>query len=56
MLIGIGINVNVDSFPDDLKKIATSLKNEFGKEFSREEIISRFCNNFEIYCKEKNII
>lgn len=56
LLIGIGLNVNSTEFPNELKKIATSLKNEFGKEFSREEIIFEFCNNFEKYCIEKNII
>ncbi len=56
LLIGIGINVNQIDFPDELKNIATSLKKEFGKEFSREEIIAKFCNKFENYCIEKNII
>lgn len=56
LLIGIGINVNSTEFPDTLREIATSLKIEFGREFSREEIISQFCNDFEKYCKEKNII
>ena len=52
--IGIGINVNQDEFPEDLKEIATSLKCEFDKEFSREEIIVNFLNNFEkLYLKIK---
>ena len=39
LLISIGFNVNEDSFSDELKKIATSLKEEYKKEFSREDII-----------------
>ncbi len=56
LLIGIGINVNQEKFPDEIKDIATSLKSEFGMDFSREKIISEFCNIFEEYCLNKNII
>lgn len=45
--IGIGINVNQDKFPGNLEQIATSLKKETNKEFSREEIIVNFLNKFE---------
>lgn len=47
LIMGIGINVNQQYFPDDLQNIATSLKLEFSKEFSREQIISEFFNTFE---------
>lgn len=50
--IGIGVNVNQDKFPEDLSKIATSLKIEFKKEFNKEEIIVQFLNNFEKEYKE----
>lgn len=56
LLIGIGINVNSVKFPSNLRDIATSLKIEFKKEISREEIISKFCNRFEKYCIDKSII
>ena len=56
LLIGIGINVNSESFPEDLEKIATSLKKETGMEFSRENIIAEFCNIFEKYCINENVI
>lgn len=56
LLIGIGINVNQEEFPDEIKDIATSLNSEFGMDFSREKIISEFCNVFEEYCIENNII
>lgn len=47
LFIGIGLNVNQTIFPGNLKDIASSLKNEFSKEFSREEIIVEFFNIFE---------
>jgi BirA family biotin operon repressor/biotin-[acetyl-CoA-carboxylase] ligase len=45
-VIGIGINVNtdIDAFPEDLREIATSVKNETGKLFSREEIVAAILN------------
>lgn len=45
--IGIGMNVNQITFDDEIKEIATSLKNEYKNEFSRENIISEFFNIFE---------
>lgn len=47
LLIGVGLNVNQEIFPGTLSEIASSLKNEFGKELSREDIISEFFNVFE---------
>lgn len=47
ILIGIGFNVNEDNFNTDTVNIATSLKREYDKEFSREEIIKRFLEIFE---------
>jgi BirA family biotin operon repressor/biotin-[acetyl-CoA-carboxylase] ligase len=45
-IVGIGINVNgdPDSFPEDIRGIATSVKNETGKLFSREKIIAEILN------------
>lgn len=45
-VIGIGINVNIElhQFPDDVRKIATSLKKESGRTYSRENIISEILN------------
>ena len=45
--IGIGININQMAFDGEIKEIATSLKNEYQKEFNREDIISEFFNVFE---------
>ena len=47
IVIGIGINTNKENFTDDIKNIATSIKNEFGIEVDREEFITEFCNQFE---------
>lgn len=45
-IIGIGLNVNIklDAFPEDVKKTATSLRNETGRVYSREEIIAGVLN------------
>lgn len=50
--IGIGINVNQEIFPGNLAQIATSLKLVCKKTFSREEIIVKFLNEFEIGYKD----
>lgn len=42
LLISVGFNVNEDSFDEEIKEIATSLKVEYNKEFCREDIISCF--------------
>ena len=47
LIIGIGFNVNQSEFKGNIKDTATSLKKEFGKTFSREEILSEFLNEFE---------
>ena len=40
-VVGIGINVNIDTrvFPEDIRKIATSVKKETGEIYSR----GRYC-------------
>ncbi|MCI8310406.1 MAG: biotin--[acetyl-CoA-carboxylase] ligase [Clostridia bacterium] len=60
LFIGIGININQTYFPGSLENLATSLKNEFGKEFDRLEVFSKFLELFEkeyfniINIKEEN--
>ena len=60
LFIGIGMNINQTYFPGSLEKLATSLKNEFGKEFDRLEVFSKFLELFEkeyfniINIKEEN--
>ena len=47
LLISLGFNVNEDEFSEETKDIATSLKKETGKEFSREEIICKIVEKLE---------
>lgn len=60
LFIGIGMNINQTYFPGSLENLATSLKNEFGKEFDRLEVFSKFLELFEkeyfniINIKEEN--
>lgn len=47
MLFGIGLNINEEEFAEEIKNIATSLKKEFGRDFSREDILVKFLEEFE---------
>lgn len=47
LYVGVGVNVNQESFPGNLGEIATSLKIELGQEFDREKIVATFLNRFE---------
>ncbi|MGN1266582.1 MAG: biotin--[acetyl-CoA-carboxylase] ligase [Dorea sp.] len=49
VVIGVGINVNQETFPEEIEAVATSLKNESGKTFSRVEIIASVMKSFEKY-------
>lgn len=49
VIIGVGINVNVESFPEELQSMATSLILEKGRKVSRAEVIERVAENFEEY-------
>lgn len=46
VIIGIGLNVNQQEFPLELKEIATSLSKETNNTFSRIEIISSILHEF----------
>jgi BirA family transcriptional regulator, biotin operon repressor / biotin---[acetyl-CoA-carboxylase] ligase len=39
LIAGIGVNVNQVAFPEDLRSIATSLRVENGREYSKEELL-----------------
>ena len=46
--MGIGLNTNIDKFPDDLENTATSLKIELGgKEVDNEKIIKQIVNSIK---------
>lgn len=47
LVVGIGINTSQEVFNKDIENIASSIKNEFGIEIDREEVITEFCNCFE---------
>ncbi len=47
IIIGIGLNINQTKFPEEIKKIATSLKKEFKTNFEKEKILTKFLNEFE---------
>lgn len=52
IVIGIGINVNTEEFPEDIAKTASSLKIESGKTIKRSSIIALFGKYFEQYYAE----
>ena len=47
VIVGIGLNVNQEKFPDELASIATSLRKESGKSHSRLELLVRLLREFE---------
>jgi BirA family transcriptional regulator, biotin operon repressor / biotin---[acetyl-CoA-carboxylase] ligase len=49
LIIGIGINVNTETFPEELQGIATSLYQVTGKKFVRSEIIGHLLSKLESY-------
>ena len=55
VVIGVGINVNTKSFPEEISSTATSLSLETGKTYKRAELIAcimkKFEENYESFCK-----
>lgn len=47
IVIGIGINANINAFPEELKEKATSIKIENGNEVKRTLLINRILVHFE---------
>jgi BirA family biotin operon repressor/biotin-[acetyl-CoA-carboxylase] ligase len=47
VIVGIGLNVNQEKFPADLRALATSLRVETGKAQSRLELLVRLLREFE---------
>ena len=47
VIVGIGINVNQEQFPNELRDIATSLRAETGKAQSRLDLLARLLGEFE---------
>lgn len=59
VVIGTGINVNMDSFPEEIAKTATSLCKESGKKIKRSpmiaEIMRQFEYNYERYVETEDL-
>jgi BirA family biotin operon repressor/biotin-[acetyl-CoA-carboxylase] ligase len=50
-IIGIGLNTNIDRLPEDLKKIATSVKIETNKKVENEKVLKKILNEIkELIC------
>ena len=49
IVVGIGINVHIQEFPEELKNIATSVFLELGMKINRAALIERICEYFEAY-------
>lgn len=49
LVIGIGLNLNQEEFHEDIKDIASSIKNEFDIYVDRDKIITEVCNLLEMY-------
>jgi BirA family biotin operon repressor/biotin-[acetyl-CoA-carboxylase] ligase len=47
LVIGLGLNVNQEHFPDELEGKATSMKKLSGKTHSRETLLADLCSRFE---------
>lgn len=56
LVIGIGLNINQETFPEDIVNVATSIKKETGKTIDVKTFIAEFCNRFEKQIKEKGLI
>ena len=58
VIIGVGINVNTETFPTDLRVKATSLKNITNKKIDKEELLlniyERFLNDYNDYTNGKS--
>lgn len=53
IIIGVGVNVNSDDFPDEINLKSTSLYKESKQEINPEEILTRFILNFY---QEENLV
>ncbi len=47
IIVGMGVNVNTDSFPADIGQVATSLGLELGKTLDRKQVLSTLLNQLE---------
>lgn len=52
VVIGVGINVNTEEFPEEIQEIASSLKLETGKVVERETLIAAVLECFEDFYRQ----
>lgn len=52
VVVGFGLNVNLDPVPEELQEIATSLAIETGRALSRARLLAAILNRFEQYYRE----
>lgn len=59
VLIGVGINVSIEQFPEELADKATSLWRETGRKFDRAELIAagmkKFEEDYERFCESGSL-
>jgi BirA family biotin operon repressor/biotin-[acetyl-CoA-carboxylase] ligase len=51
-IIGIGLNTNIEDFPEELKEKATSLKRELKKEVEGRKILEKILKELKNYFLE----
>lgn len=49
VVVGIGVNANTESFPEEISSVASSLFIETGKKVDRSRLVAAFGNAFEEY-------
>lgn len=49
VIVGTGINVNTESFPEEIKATATSMRIEGGQKYSRSKVVAAVTDAFEAY-------
>lgn len=52
VVIGVGVNVHTENFPEELQEIASSLKIEAGRAISREALIAATMKYFETFYQQ----
>ena len=60
VVIGVGINVNLEQMPEEIERTATSLLLEGGKATARagllQKVLERFEENYESYEKDLSLV
>ena len=55
VVVGVGININQEKFPKEIKDITTSLKIQLGKKIDKEKILKQFLKEFnKLYAQYEN--